>query len=657
MLKPEKVPILLVDDRPENLRALEALLADPDLDLVTALSGNEALRLSLKTDFALVLLDVQMPEMDGFETAEWLRSTPRTLHLPIIFVTAGMKEDHHLFKGYETGAVDYLLKPVEPSVLKSKVRVFCDLYRQRHEIERHDRDLAELVKTRTASLADIAEQLDQSRKRYRRLLESITSYVYTVEVENGKAGATRHRAGCETVTGYSAEEFQARPGIWYDMLHPADRAGVVAAAEHMLATQEAITLEHRIHPKDGPTRWVRNTLVPHVDDQGRLCSYDGIIVDITERKRAEEERRVMEHQLLQSQKLESLGSLAGGVAHDINNVLTAIQAVTQTLTQVHGEDPGLLAALATIEQASIRGRDLVKGLTNFARQDLHEVAVLDLNDLVAGEMDLLRRTTLQKVELLLDLERPLPAVLGDRTSLGSVLMNLCINAIDAMPRGGALTLRTRREADATVALSVTDTGEGMPPEVLQRAMEPFFTTKAFGKGTGLGLSMAYGTAKAHGGTVTLQSKVGQGTTVTLHLPAVADAVAKPAPAPAALVKGRPLSILLVDDDDLIRASVAPMLECLGHRVVAAASGREALDRLAAEPLPDLMILDLNMPEMGGAETLERLRATWPALPVLIATGFLDAETQARIEPDPQTSTIAKPFSLADLARGLEAARS
>ena len=171
MTSSSPVSILIVDDRPENLQAMEAMLAGPELELVSALSGNEALRHTLKTDFALVLLDVQMPEMDGFETAEWLRMNPKTRHLPIIFVTAGMLEDQHLFKGYEAGAVDYLQKPIEPAVLRGKVKVFCDLARQRQLIEQHERTLEEQVRMRTMALSETVQALSLSNDRYQRLLE------------------------------------------------------------------------------------------------------------------------------------------------------------------------------------------------------------------------------------------------------------------------------------------------------------------------------------------------------------------------------------------------------------------------------------------------------------------------------------------------------
>ena len=373
-------------------------------------------------------------------------------------------------------------------------------------------------------------------------------------------------------------------------------------------------------------------------------------LDISERKRAEATRRQLDAELHQVQKLDSLGSLAGGVAHDMNNVLAAIQAVTETLRDKHLGDADLCRALGIIDKASTRGRDLVRGLTNFARKDLREPEPLDLNALVREEMELLSRTTLQKVRLVMDLEQPLRPVLGERGTLGSALMNLCVNAIDAMPGGGTLTLRTRNLADGMVAVAVEDSGEGMAPAVLTRAMEPFFTTKPLGKGTGLGLSMAYTTAKTHGGNLALQSEPGKGTTVVLRLPALAGSPQAGEPAPADPLGTGSRRILLVDDDELILAAMPAMIEAQGHRVVTASGGPAALALLAAGAQVDLVVLDLNMPGMNGAETLRTLRRTWPGLPVILATGFLDDQTCDLLRGDPRTLSLLKPYSMVQLLR-------
>ena len=397
---------------------------------------------------------------------------------------------------------------------------------------------------------------------------------------------------------------------------------------------------------EGQERHFEARLAPSGPDQ-----VVAIIRDVTETWRVAEENRKFQKQLSQTQKIESLGRLAGGLAHDMNNILTAIGAVAETLKVRFGSERNLVDALATIERAASRGRDLVKGMTNFVRKEIREAEVFDLNLLVGEEADLLRRTMLQKIELVLDLEDPLPLILGDRGSLGSALMNLCVNAMDAMPQGGVLVLRTQNAPNG-VRLEVQDSGEGMSPEVLERAVEPFFTTKAMGKGTGLGLAAVYATVAAHGGTLALRSQPGLGTAVTLEIPSASPRVVPPPGPEPGTAHGGPLRILLVDDDDLLRITVPGMLESLGHKVEVMEGGGAALAWLDQGNVPDVVILDMNMPGMNGMEVLHHIRNRSEALPVLFASGFLDEGMEQAIKADSHAIAIAKPFTLEEIGAKL-----
>ncbi|WP_243286872.1 PAS domain-containing hybrid sensor histidine kinase/response regulator [Geothrix terrae] len=388
---------------------------------------------------------------------------------------------------------------------------------------------------------------------------------------------------------------------------------------------------------------------PMRDAEGRITGVGTATVDLTPVREAEEERRRLEAEVAHGQKLESLGALAGGVSHDMNNVLAAIMAVASMLKEKRQDDADLVKSMDTLLHAAGRGRDLVKGLTDFARKDLPEPQPLELNELVRKEAALLQRTTLQKVEVELALAEGLPLVMGDPSAISNALMNLCVNALDAMPEGGRLRLATRSGAAGMVELAVEDSGHGMPPEVLGRALEPFFTTKPAGKGTGLGLALVYGVMKAHGGRVDLRSAPGQGTEITLSFPAYrADLPFDAGIALAEEAGVRRLRILLVDDDELVRGTVPVMLEALGHEVLAAAGGPQALERLEAGYTPDLVILDLSMPGMDGEETLRRLRLLRPDLPVLLATGYRDERGDRILEQGAHVGLILKPFTLMDL---------
>jgi PAS domain S-box-containing protein len=395
------------------------------------------------------------------------------------------------------------------------------------------------------------------------------------------------------------------------------------------------------------------------DEEGRptglLCSGE----DLTERRRTEEERESLQAQLAQAQKLESLGSLAGGVAHDMNNVLAAILALASTQTEgtaSGGPAPGSPAhrAFERIIQAAVRGGKMVKTLLSFARKNPTETREVDLGALLREQAQLLEHTTLSRVRVELDLAPELRPVRGDASALSHVFLNLCVNAVDAMPEGGTLTLRTRNLEGDQVEVEVADTGVGMPPEVLGKALDPFFTTKAEGRGTGLGLSMAYSTVKAHLGTITIQSEPGRGTRVRLVFPAMAPGAA-PEPEPRRTGPGHPasLKVLLVDDDDLVRESESVCLETLGHSVLQAASGEEGLAILEEGFHPDLVVLDMNMPGLGGAGTLDLLRKWRPATPVIVATGRVDQSALDMVGAHPGVTLLPKPFDLQDLKAHLD----
>ena len=403
--------------------------------------------------------------------------------------------------------------------------------------------------------------------------------------------------------------------------------------------------------------WV-HTVGRAIRERGRTVRVEGVFRDITEARRQAEERRRLESEVMHAQKLESLGSLASGIAHDMNNVLAAILGLASALQVKHGEDPGLVRAFATIERAATRGKELVAGLTNFSRKGLRKPQIMDLNELIQSELDLLQHTTLQRVQVVADLARPLPQIMGERDFLGAALMNLCINALDGMPEGGTLSLATRQLDGDRVEVEVADTGTGMPAEVLARALEPFFTTKPVGKGTGLGLSMVYGTMKAHGGSMEIDSHPGLGTRVRLRFPSLEAGIgAFPEPGPAPAQAGTPLRILVVDDDELIRSTIPGMLELLGHAVLVEASATGALACLEAGAALDLVIMDHNMPGLSGAEAVPRILALRPGLPILIVTGHQDQALQQALRQHPGVAVLGKPFAFEALQARLRDLRA
>ena len=494
-----------------------------------------------------------------------------------------------------------------------------------------------------------AEVRRQQEERQRTLLllhgvsEASTDAIYVKDAE-GRYLLFNQAAG--RMVGREPQEVLGRDDR--AVFPPGEADTLIAADRRIMEGSEVATLEERLTTPAGPRVFLA-TKGPLRGPDGTLVGLFGIARDITERIRAEEAHRRLESEIQHAQRLESLGRLASGVAHDMNNVLAAIQASAELLQSHQPESGPLARSLGLILMATGRGRDLVRGLTAFARKGLSEAPEdLDLNELVREEAALLERTLLMRVEVRVDLAPALPLVRGARSSLGNALMNLCVNAVDAMPEGGTLTLRTA-VIEGWVVVHIEDTGEGMPPEVLIRATEPFVTTKPVGKGTGLGLATVRGVVEAHGGHLDLDSEVGRGTRITLRLPSLG---AGPGPDSGAgesgglAAKHPSRHILLVDDDDLVRTALATLLVEGGHRVEVATDGAAAERQVADGQVPELVVLDLNMQGLDGPQTFERLRRLAPDLPVLIVSGFLEALPAGFAQDHARVRTLAKPFSLA-----------
>ena len=484
--------------------------------------------------------------------------------------------------------------------------------------------------------------LRESEERYRTQFDRASEGIFSISLEGDLMEVNQAFA---RMHGYTREEMLTMN--LRDLDTPDSLQQSPERMKQLLAG-ETLTFEVEHVHKDGHSfpMEVSASLVPSGGTPFILSFHR----DITERNQADAERHRLQLQLQQAQKMESLGSLAGGVAHDMNNVLGAILGLASANLETQREGSSTYRALDTISKAAVRGGKMVQSLLRFARQSRMEEQDLDLNTLLREEVRLLERTTLSQVQLAMDLAPDLLPVRGDASALTHAIMNLCVNAVDAMPASGTLTLRTRNIATEWVEVLVEDTGIGMPKEILDKAMDPFFTTKGVGKGTGLGLSIVYSTVKAHRGQVELWSEPGQGTRVTLRFPACASAsestLIEATGNPAAAAE--PLSVLVVDDDELIQSSMQSVLEVLGHGSVAASSGEEALLLLEAGLEPDLVILDMNMPGLGGMGTLPLLRALLPTVPVLLATGRADQSAQALVDAHPGVTLVPKPFSLKEL---------
>ena len=489
----------------------------------------------------------------------------------------------------------------------------------------------------------------ESSEQYRMLFEQSPVGYMTLDAQARILDVNRTLL---TMLACGREHLAGRP--FWDLMTPA--SGEVARGLHGAAGGRIPATQFTLVREDGTTLVVNLEGAAGFDAAGRFLHTQCALSDLTDRLEAEAAHSELQAQLHQSQKMESLGSLAGGIAHDINNVLAAILS----LASAHREDldPGAMLAqsLDTITRACLRGRDVVKSLLYFARKGATTLGPVDLNEVVRDLIQLLARTTLKRIRLETDLQDPLPSLHADSGTLSHALMNICVNAKDAMPQGGTIRISTRILADGSLQLGVRDTGEGMPEEVRRRAMEPFFTTKPQGQGTGLGLAMVFGTMKALGGSTEILSEPGRGTEVLLTFPAPAGEAAPAAPAAVPREAGQPkaLSILLVDDDELIRGSIVPMLHLLGHRADSVDSGIKALNLFQGGLEVDLVILDMNMPGINGAETLHGILLLRPSQAVIMASGYNDHDLARLLEGRPRVVSVQKPFHLHEIQKCIAA---
>jgi PAS domain S-box-containing protein len=513
--------------------------------------------------------------------------------------------------------------------------------------------------TRDLTERKAAQQaLQSAEQQFRLLVQGVTDYAIYMLSPDGIV--TNWNPGAQRIKGYAPDEIVGQHFSRFyteeDRLGGKPQKALETAVKEGRFESEAWRVR-----KDGTRFWSHVVIDPIRSAQGEILGFAKITRDVTERKQAAESLERAREALFQSQKMDAVGQLTGGVAHDFNNLLMAILGSLELLRKRLPPDPGLLRLVDNAMLGARRGATLTQRMLAFARRQELDSRPLELPRLVASMTDLLMSSVGASAEIHTDFPPGLRPVLGDENQVELALLNLCVNARDAMPEGGRIRIGAREERVAPgntlglrpgpyVCLSVTDTGEGMSPETLGRATEPFFTTKGVGKGTGLGLSMVHGMAEQMGGRLALTSRPGQGTTAEIWLPAMEGD--SPAGSPvlsdaAPLAAPGKLRVLAVDDDRLVLFNTTAMLEDLGHEVVEAGSGDEALALLEKDRF-DLIITDQAMPRMTGLQLLDIVRQRWPALPVILATGYAEIPGGARVT----VPKLSKPFTEQELAQAL-----
>ncbi|NKL97586.1 hybrid sensor histidine kinase/response regulator [Rhizobium leguminosarum] len=498
----------------------------------------------------------------------------------------------------------------------------------------------------------------QSEEQFRRLVQGVSDYaIYMLDPEGN---VSSWNSGAERIKGYRPQEIIGRH--FSTFYTPEDReAGVPQTALGIARAEGRFEREGWRVRKDGTRFWASVVIDAIRDEEGDVLGFAKITRDITEKMETQRALEQAREELFQSQKMEAIGQLTGGIAHDFNNLLMAVLGSLEILKKRMPQDLSLTSLVDNAMQGAQRGAALTQRMLAFSRrQELH-MEPIDVSGLVRGMMDMLSRSLGPLTVIETSFPIRLPTILTDPNQLEMAILNLVVNARDAMPSGGRIMLRASEESLSSgkgplspgryVRIAVIDEGEGMDAKTLEQAITPFFTTKGVGKGTGLGLSMVQGLASQSGGRLMMKSSLGEGTTAELWFPvAIVEQVTEAAADRQQQEDNaaRRLRIVAVDDDGLVLMNTTLMLEDLGHTVFEAMAGPEALDILRKHQV-DLVICDHAMPRMTGAQLAEAIRSEWPEMPIILATGYAEIPEGAGIANLPR---LGKPFSQAQLAEAI-----
>jgi PAS domain S-box-containing protein len=640
--------VLIVDDERHNRELLEVMLAPEGFHLLTAASGEETLAMVAQQRPDLILLDIMMPGMDGYQVAVTLKGNLATKNIPIIMVTA-LDDRNARMLGLNAGAEEFLTKPVDRAELCVRVRNLLRLKAYGDYYDKYSQRLEGEVGSRTTALVE-------SERLYRSTFDAAPVGIVHVGLD-GRWLQVNQRL-CDLL-GYSREELQS-PAV-QELMQPDEVAGEAEAFRQMAAgTLDRYVVDEKRYPRrDGGLMWARVNMSVHRDAEDQSQHFISVIEDITE-------RRTLEAQVRQASKMDAIGRLASGVAHDFNNLLTVIVGFAELMTADVAMTTKQRKDLGEIIKAAQRATSLTTQLLAFSRQQVLHAVPLDVNGLITEMTGMLGRLIGDDIKIALALAPNLSLALADRGQLEQVVMNLVVNARDAMPGGGRVTIETA-DVDLEdssfheqaivpghyVMLAITDTGSGMPKEIQRHLFEPFFTTKETGKGTGLGLSTTYGIVKQSKGYIWVYSEPGLGTTFKVYWPRSSRGVPFPVRSSTvtAPVKAASATVLLVEDEVSVREIAERILDDAGYRVFEAANGDDA-ERVFAQHADsiDLLVTDVMMPGCGGPELVSRLQVRSPALKVLYMSGYTEQSVAEKAGMDRGFPLIQKPFTVAELVR-------
>jgi two-component system, cell cycle sensor histidine kinase and response regulator CckA len=667
--------ILIVDDNEINRKLLRVTLQAEGLDTVEASDGVEALETLESEEVDVIISDILMPNMDGYRFCHAIRTHPRLNQLPFIVYTSTYESPGDEKLSMRFGADKFIRRPSPLEEILSAIHEVTEKPKRRQRTAISPPDELEVVKTYSVHLVQQLEEknhelthahakilemhqallrrtdeLEESEEKFRSIFENILDVFYRTDMQGNiqliSPSVQRYGYPSDALLGTNIQNLYAAPF---------DREHLIATLEEKGTVEDwEITLKRQ----DGEPFVASLSARLLTDFQRRSLGIEGTLRDITERKR-------LEAQLLQAQRLESVGQLAGGIAHDFNNFLTAMFGYAELAELDIAPEHPAHACLQNIQSAAERAAGLTRQLLAFARQQIIEPRVVNLNDLILNIGMLIRPLLGEDIQLVMLPGAELWRVRVDPGQVEQVLVNLAVNARDAMPQGGKLTIETKNVTldggyshvrpevvpGDYVMVAVSDNGTGMEASIQQRIFDPFFTTKEVGKGTGLGLATCHGIVKQSGGHIWVYSEPGHGTTFKVYFPRVQEAISA-SPSPAAVVNSRGVeTILLVEDEIMVRAIGVEALRLQGYTVLEAGNGREALELVQAYPGDiHLLLTDVVMPQMSGKQLAEHLLEARPDLRVIYVSGYTHNTIVHHGVLDEGITFLQKPYTSAMLAR-------
>lgn len=653
--------VLIVEDSDNDRRLLSINMKYHGWEVLEASHGYEAIEIAEQNKPDLIVSDILMPKMDGFELLWSLKQKEETKNIPFIFYSAIYTGEKDKKLAMALGAEAFIEKPQEPEELYRKIQNIVEecnskessklpnmelLIEEQDFLKAYSQIVASKLDEKVRELTEVSKKYSQLYNEFKTLLDSIPDNIYLLDRDLKIKWINKN---IETTFNERAEEIIGRH--CYNFLHGIDTPCSICPVQKAFISGNVETMEKGT--KDGRILEIR--AVPIKDNEGKVINVIEIARDITEQKKTQQ-------QLIHAQRMEDIGILVGGIAHDFRNMLTPIVGFAQLIKLAVDKDSPLYNYAENIISAGEKASYLAQGLLAFSRKQVLDISPVVIDDLIADFSKIISRIIGEDIELKINLNSKNQLVMADASQIQQVLMNLVTNARDAMPKGGMLTISTelididekfiKAHGFGTIGkyilISVSDTGTGMDEDTKARIFEPFFTTKPPGKGTGLGLSIVYGIVTQHKGYINVDSELGIGTTFRIYLPLIEERIEtdkKESPVDLNYFKGAGETILLVEDDENARDYIKIVLQEANYRVIEAKNGQEGIDNfIENKDKIQLVILDVIMPVKNGREALEEIQKIKPEIKYVFISGYTSDIISEKVIIDKEIEYLSKPIS-------------